>query len=161
MESNPPSGSDDPQRAAPPALQSLDGAERGEGIPTNGKPTLRILVVDDLADAADSLALLLRILGHEVCTAYNGPAALVAAEQFHPQVVLLDIGLPALDGYQVAKRLRQMPMLQRPCLIAVSGYGQQADVDYAHQSGFDQHLLKPVTTERLTMLLAEIISRQR
>jgi CheY-like chemotaxis protein len=161
MGSNPPSGSDDPQRAAPPGSQSPDGAERHEDIPTSGKPALRILVVDDLADAADSLALVLRLLGHEVRTAYNGPAALIAAEQFHPHVVLLDIGLPALDGYQVAKRLRQMPLLQRPCLIAVSGYGQQADVDYAHQSGFDLHLLKPVTTEQLSANLAKIISRQQ
>src|SRR5262245_65731412 len=111
MGSNPPSGFNDPQRAAPPRLQSPDGTEQGEDIPTNGKPALRILVVDDLADAADSLALLLRVFGHEVRTAYNGPAALVAAEQFHPQVVLLDIGLPAQGGYQVAKRLRQMPQL--------------------------------------------------
>lgn len=160
MGSNPPSGSDEPQRAAPPALQSPDGAERGGDIPTSGKPALRILVVDDLADAADSLALLLRLLGHEVRTAYTGPAALAAAEQFHPHVVLLDIGLPALDGYQVAKRLRQMPSLQRVCLIAISGYGQQADVEHAYQSGFDRHLLKPVTTEHLTLLLAEISSRQ-
>jgi two-component system CheB/CheR fusion protein len=154
MGSNPPSGSDDPQRAAPAGVQLPDD------VPTSGKPALRILVVDDLADAADSLALLLRLLGHEVRTAYNGPAALVAAEQFHPQVVLLDIGLPALDGYQVAKRLRQMPKLQRACLIAVSGYGQPADVECAYNSGFDRHLLKPVTTEHLTLLLAEIISRQ-
>jgi two-component system CheB/CheR fusion protein len=155
-----PSGSDDPRRAAPPGEQFLGGAERGEGEPTSGKPALRILVVDDLADAADSLALLLRVCGHEVRIAYDGPAALVAAEQFHPHVVLLDIGLPALDGYQVAQRLRQMPKLQRACLIAVSGYGQQADVEYAYQAGFDRHLLKPVTRERLTLLLAEIIARE-
>jgi CheY-like chemotaxis protein len=159
MGSNPPSGADDPQRAVPPNFQSRRGA-RGEDKPTSGKPALRILVVDDLADAADSLALLLRVLGHEVRTEYDGPAALVAAEQFHPHVVLLDIGLPALDGCQVAQRLRQMPKLQRACLIAVSGYGQQADVEYAHQSGFDRHLLKPVTTEHLTLILTEIISRQ-
>jgi two-component system CheB/CheR fusion protein len=106
------------------------------------------------------LALLLRLLGHEVRTAYEGTAALSVAELFHPHVVLLDIGLPALDGYQVAQRLRQMPQLQRACLIAISGYGQQADVEYAYKSGFDRHLLKPVTTDHLTRLLAEIIARQ-
>ena len=160
MGSNPPSGSEDPQRAAPSGLQSPGGAERGDGRPTSGRPALRILVVDDLADAADSLALLLRHLGHEVRTAYSGPAAISAAEEFHPQVVLLDIGLPVLDGYQVAVRLRQMPGLQRACLIAISGYGQQADVEHAYKSGFDRHLLKPVTTEHLTLLLAEVLSRQ-
>ena len=120
---------------------------------------LRILVVDDLVDAADSLAVLLRILGHEVCTAYDGPAALVAAEQFQPHAVLLDIGLPRLDGYQVARRLRQMPQLQSSCLIAISGYGRDSDVEQAYQAGFHLHLLKPVSADRLTTLLAELVSR--
>jgi two-component system, sensor histidine kinase len=120
---------------------------------------LRILVVDDLADAADSLAILLRILGHEVRTAYDGSTALVAAEQFQPHAVLLDIGLPRLDGYQVARRLRQIDALQSACLIALSGYGRDSDVEQAYQAGFHLHLLKPVSADRLTTLLAELVSR--
>ena len=148
-------------------FSSSDGASRApqpERIPEAAEPEarnlrLRILVVDDLADAADSLAILLRIVGHEVRTAYDGTAALIAAEQFQPHAVLLDIGLPRLDGYQVAQRLRQMPVLQRVCLIAISGYGRESDVERAYQAGFDLHLLKPVNADRLTTALAELMSR--
>jgi CheY-like chemotaxis protein len=150
-----------------PSSSSSDDAPRApqpERIPEAAEPAgrnrrLRILVVDDLADAADSLAILLRILGHEVRTAYDGPTAIVAAEQLQPHAVLLDIGLPRLDGYQVAQRLRQMPQLQSSCLIAISGYGRDCDVEQAYQAGFHLHLLKPVSADRLTTLLAELVSR--
>ena len=153
MPSDAPSSSDGASRAPQPERFSEAVEPEARNLP------LRILVVDDLADAADSLAILLRILGHEVRTAYDGPAALEAAEQFQPHAILLDIGLPRLDGYQVAQRLRQMPGLQSACLIAVSGYGRDSDVEQAFQAGFHLHLLKPVTSERLTTLLAELASR--
>lgn len=130
------------------------------GQPTDSRSRLRILVVDDLVDAADSLALLLRMMGHEAQTAYDGLTALQAAEQFAPHVVLLDIGLPRLDGYAVAMRLRRLSGLQRVCLIAVSGYGRQSDIDLAKEAGFDEHLLKPVSLERLEALLSEFSERQ-
>jgi CheY-like chemotaxis protein len=153
MASETPHSSDE----APRALRSQ---RLGEGVSNASQCRgLRILVVDDVADAADSLALVLRILGHEVRTVYDGPAALAAAQDFHPHVILLDIGLPALDGYQVARRLRQTPILQSACLIAVSGHGQQSDLEQSHLAGFDQHLLKPVSSERLTAVLAEIAAR--
>jgi two-component system CheB/CheR fusion protein len=133
-----------------------DPAAAGE---ISSQPSLRILVVDDLVDAADSLALLLRMLGHEVQTAYDGLSAVQVAQQFKPHAVLLDIGLPRLDGYEVAMRLRRLPELQRVCLIAVSGYGRQDDIDRAHRAGFDDHLIKPVSLDRLDVLLAELAKR--
>lgn len=144
----------DGKPSAPQAreLDSDSGSERAQR-------GLRILVVDDLVDAADSLALLLRMLGHQVKTAHDGPAALEAAQQFLPEAVVLDIALPKLDGYQVAMRLRQDPPLQRVCLIALSGYGEPSDVQQAQEAGFDHHLLKPVDPERLEALIAELASR--
>jgi CheY-like chemotaxis protein len=112
----------------------------------------RVLVVDDNVDAADSLAMLLGLLGHEVELAYDGPAALTAAQQFGPDVVLLDIGLPILDGYEVARRLRAGS--RDLFLIAVSGYGQDSDRERSHQAGFDHHLIKPVDFEVLQKLLS-------
>lgn len=120
---------------------------------------LRILVVDDLADAANSLARLLRHMGHELATAYDGPAALRKAETFCPQVVFLDIGLPGLDGYEVAKRLRENAITQSACLIALSGYGQESDVAQARLAGFDQHLLKPINMEKVEEVLAAAAAR--
>ena len=110
---------------------------------------LKILIVDDLVDAADSLAIYLRKLGHTVQTAYDGAAALEVAAVFGPQVILLDIALPKLDGYRVAEQLRQREELQSACLIALSGYGRPMDVAAAEQAGFDHHFLKPVDLEKL------------
>ena len=86
-------------------------------------PSLRVLVVDDNVDAAETLAMLLKASGHEVRTAHNGPTALEAALDYRPNVVLLDIGLPGLDGYEVAKRIRQQPVLHDIVLVAMTGYG--------------------------------------
>ena len=114
---------------------------------------LRVLIVDDLVDAADSLAILLRRLGYEVQATYDGASALRAAAEFLPQAVLLDLALPKLDGFQVAARLRQMPDLQNVCLIALSGYGQADDVARTRTAGFDFHLIKPVNFDELLRLL--------
>ena len=117
----------------------------------------RILVVDDNVDTAESLALLLRLRGHEVETAHDGPAALKMAGSFHPEVVLLDIGLPGLDGYQVAGRLRRRRRTSKALLVALTGYGQEEDQRLAREAGFDFHLTKPVDPA----IIYELLARQR
>jgi CheY-like chemotaxis protein len=112
-----------------------------------------MLVVDDNADTADSLAMLLRLHGHEVQVAYNGPAALQAAEAGPFDVILLDIGLPRMDGYEVARRLRARADGARPVLVAITGYAYEADRRRSQEAGFDHHLVKPVGPDRLEELL--------
>jgi signal transduction histidine kinase len=114
----------------------------------------RVLVVDDNADAAESLAMLLRAEGHEVRTAYDGPAALEAAAVIRPEAVLLDIGLPRMDGYEVARRLRRDVGLKEALLVAVTGYGQEEDRRRVEQAGFDAYLVKPADLAALRELLA-------
>jgi CheY-like chemotaxis protein len=119
--------------------------------------SLRILVVEDNRDAAESLRLLLQLSGHRVAVAYSGTAALGAAREFWPDVVLCDIGLPGgLDGYDVARALRADPEQAVATLIALSGYGQEEDQRQARQAGFDRHLTKPVEPQVLTRLLAAL-----
>ena len=115
----------------------------------------RILVVDDNVDAAESLAALLERNGHEVHMAHDGMSALDVAEIRQPDAVLLDIGLPGLNGYQVAERLRARPESKSTLLIAVSGYGQEEDLRSSRQAGFDHHLIKPVNVDELIKLLAQ------
>ncbi len=115
----------------------------------------RVLVVDDNVDALESLALLLRIDGHEVCTAADGHAAVAAAERFAPEVVLLDLGLPGLDGYAAATALRRLPGGGDIFLAAVTGYGQPDDVARSHAAGIDLHLVKPVEPDRIRELLRQ------
>jgi two-component system CheB/CheR fusion protein len=105
---------------------------------------LRILVVDDNVDAADSIAMLLSMEGHETRAVNTARAALLAVPEFKPEVVLLDIGLPEMDGYEVARRLRAQNGRHRMRLVAVTGYGQPADRRRAHAAGFDEHMVKPV-----------------
>ncbi len=127
-----------------PALAAGAAAEAPGMAEGAGPRPSRVLVVDDNEDAADALAMLLRVTGHETLTVYDGPSALEAARKFVPQVVLLDIGLPGLDGYEVARRLRDDPGTAGVLIIAVSGYGQEGDRATARASGFDHHLTKPV-----------------
>ncbi len=138
-----------------PALAGSTAAPAGEesaGGEWVGAPC-RVLVVDDNQDAADSLAMLLRLDGHEVHTAHDGPSALEVAREFLPRVVLLDLGLPGLDGYQVARRLREGPDTRDVFLVAVSGYGQDEDRQRSRQAGFDHHLVKPINFSELRQLL--------
>ena len=114
----------------------------------------RVLVVDDNRDAADTLAMMLRLLGAEVRTAYNGPSALEAVRVACPQVVLLDLGMPGMDGYAVAAQLRSEPQYQVLKLIALSGWGQQEDLQRTSAAGFDGHLVKPVALERVIEFLS-------
>ncbi len=113
----------------------------------------RILIVDDNADSADGMAKILSLQGHDVRIVYDGPSALDAAREHLPRFVLLDIGLPGMDGYEVATRLRQEETVKDATLIAVSGYGHDTDRRRSREAGFDQHLTKPVDPEQLLALL--------
>ena len=124
-----------------------------------GQPTtrpLRVLVVDDNVDTVLSFSMLLKAAGHEVRTAHDGPTAVQVALDYQPDVVLLDIGLPGLNGYQVAKRIRQEPNLKTVVLVALTGYGQEADRQTALEAGFNHHLVKPARLEQLQKILATV-----
>jgi PAS domain S-box-containing protein len=116
----------------------------------------RILVVDDNEDAAELLSDLLEAMGNTIKVAHDGPAALRAAEDFGPDLAVLDIGLPVMDGYELAQRLRQQPGHPGLRLIAVTGYGQDSDRRRASEAGFDAHLVKPVSIERLQRVITEL-----
>jgi Response regulator containing a CheY-like receiver domain and an HD-GYP domain len=111
------------------------------------------LIVDDNRDSAESLAMLMRVRGHEVRTAYDGRQGLSVAEEYHPGVVILDIGLPGLDGYAVARALRAQADFRNALLIALTGYGAEEDRRACYRSGFDAHLVKPVDLVPLLGLL--------
>jgi len=114
----------------------------------------RILVVDDLRDAADTLALMLQTMGHHTRTAYDGLEAVEAAGTFKPNIVLLDIGLPTMTGYDAARRIRNEPWGAKMALVALTGWGQDEDKQRAFEAGFDHHLTKPVDPVALEKLLA-------
>ena len=122
---------------------------------------MRVLVVDDNGDTAESLALLLRESGHDVRTAPDGPTALEVALDYRPHVALLDIGLPGLDGYEVAKRMRQQPILQDVVLVAMTGYGSESDRERSQEAGFDHHLVKPIKFEKVQKILASVSEKAR
>ena len=117
------------------------------------RPGSRILVVDDSVDSAETLGELLKIWGHDVRLAHDGPGAVAAARDYRPEVVLLDIGLPGMDGFAVAAQLRKEGIGGR-ILVALTGYGEQKDRDRAQQAGFDHHLVKPIDPDTLQKLLA-------
>jgi PAS domain S-box-containing protein len=133
---------------APPSVPA-EGAE--PAAVTVGR---RILVVDDNADAATSLATLLELCGHSTAIAFDGAEALDAAERFAPDAILLDVGMPKLDGYETARRIRALPWGRRVLLVAVTGWGQEADQRRSREAGFDHHLVKPVDPARIAELLA-------
>jgi two-component system CheB/CheR fusion protein len=139
-----------------PVLTTFAGPEDKpvEGPSRAAPPRRRILVVDDNVDAAESNAALLRFIGHEVEVAYDGPSALAAARRFQPEIVLLDIGLPGMSGYDVARALRAQPEFQRTVLAAVTGYGQQEDLQRSREAGFDHHLTKPLAPGALTAFVS-------
>jgi CheY-like chemotaxis protein len=114
----------------------------------------RVLVADDNIDAAETLGMLLRLAGQEVVVAHGGVAAIEQALAHVPEIVVLDIGMPDVDGYEVCRRLRQEPSTQNALLIAVTGWGQDADRTRSHDAGFDHHFVKPVEWSTLEKLLA-------
>lgn len=115
----------------------------------------RVLVVEDMPDVAETLSLLIESLGHQVTSARDGQAALAKAEEFHPDLVLLDIGLPGMDGYEIVRRLRQNPRTHDLTVAALTGYGQESDRELTKAAGFDAHFVKPVDFQTL----AEFINR--
>jgi CheY-like chemotaxis protein len=117
---------------------------------------LRVLVADDNLDAATALELLLQASGHLVRLAHTGPTGLAAALDFRPDLVLLDIGLPELDGWKIAERIRQQPTLQNIVLVAMTGYGQNTDRKRSQKAGFDHHFVKPVEFGKLRQILAAV-----
>ena len=114
----------------------------------------RVLAVDDNRDSAESLCMLLELWGHDARCAFDGKEALDVAEIFEPDVVLLDIGLPGMSGYELAARLRASHALRQVTLIAVTGYGQEEDRRQVRAAGFDHHLVKPVDSDALERLLS-------
>jgi signal transduction histidine kinase/CheY-like chemotaxis protein len=135
-----------PVGLAAPTVTTVNGTRTGH----------RILLADDNRDALDSLATLLQCDGHEVHTAGDGAEALIVAAEHHPDVVLLDIGMPKLDGYEVARRIRAEPWGKRTVLIALTGWGQDEDRRRSREVGFDSHLVKPLDPEALSTLLARL-----
>jgi CheY-like chemotaxis protein len=136
-----------PPRSAVPVVDPLIGSR--------GTLTARVLIVDDNRDGAQGLALLLDMEGHEVRIAADGLEALAIAEEFQPQVVLLDIGMPGIDGYETARRLRMRPWARSTLLCAQTGWGQEDDKRRARIAGFDRHLVKPIDPEELSRIVAQ------
>jgi len=115
---------------------------------------LRVLVIDDNVDAANSLCLLLQSMGHTVRAVYDGPSGLAMAQEFTPEVIMLDIGMPVMSGYDVARALRASAM--RYVIVAVTGWGHEAAKRQSREAGFDHHLVKPVSEAQLAEVLATI-----
>lgn len=145
------SGRQEPAGSESPARETSASAMSAE--PANPR---RILLVDDDLDAARSMKMLLEREGHDVQLKHDGESALEAIAQAPPDVVLLDLSLPGIDGYEVARRVRANPARQHIPLIALSGWGRNEDIQRAREVGFDRHLLKPVELRTLTRLLAEL-----
>jgi signal transduction histidine kinase len=135
------------EEVAAPPLEARDDA--------SGSGRLRILVVDDNVDAAELLSDALRVLGYVTRTAFDGPHAVEAAIQFEPDVVLLDLGLPVMDGFEVARALKATPQTHGAALVALTGYGQDSDRRRTREAGFDEHLVKPLDLDRLRKWLEE------
>jgi signal transduction histidine kinase/CheY-like chemotaxis protein len=133
---------------APPLTSTTAEATKPTG------PSLRVLVVDDNVDTAETLAMLLKDSGYDVRTAHDGPTALEAALGYRPDVAFLDIGLPGLDGFQLAERMRQQPILQKIVLVAMTGYGKESGRQRSQKAGFDHYLVKPTKFEKVQEILA-------
>lgn len=138
---------DEPVEAEAPESAPVQAEIRGK---------VRALIADDNVDAAASLGLLLGLGGHTTCIVHNGPDALKVVAEFKPDVVLLDIGMPGMDGYEVARALRSMPELGRPVLVAVTGWGGPEDRLKSKNAGFDEHLTKPVDISMIELLLTTL-----
>ncbi|MHC5543483.1 response regulator, partial [Singulisphaera rosea] len=121
---------------------------------THASPKSRILVVDDNLDTARGLARLMTLLGHEVRSAHDGLEALAVVDEFTPDFILMDIGMPGMDGYEVVTALRRRPSCEDSVIVAISGYGQDEDRRRSRAAGFDYHLVKPVDHDALLAILA-------
>jgi CheY-like chemotaxis protein len=123
--------------------------------PTQPAPKRRILIVDDNRDGAASLAMLLTVMGNDTRTAHDGMQGVELAEAFRPDLIVLDIGLPKLNGFDACRRIRKMPWSKDTLIVAATGWGQDEDRKRSHEAGFDHHLVKPVDAAELNRLLAE------
>ena len=139
------------------AVEDGNGQQQAETIRASGH---RLLVVDDNRDAAVSLAMLLRLQGHEVHVAHDGPSALAVAASYRPHVVFLDIGMPGMDGYETARRMRELPGMGNVVLAALTGWGQQEDRRRTAEAGFNHHLVKPPEPEAVNGVLDDL-SKQK
>ena len=119
-----------------------------------GSKSVRILLVEDNPDAAESLRVLLELAGHEVRVASDGLRALKVVDEFEPELAFVDVGLPGIDGYELATRLRAHPSCRSTLLVALTGYGRDKDKKRANEAGFDHHLTKPVDFDAIDRLLA-------
>ncbi len=139
-------------------LQPISAA-LAENAPVKSNPknqALRILVIDDNVDTVLGFSLLLKATGHDVRTAHDGLNIIQLTDEFHPDVIMLDIGLPGLNGYEVAKKIREQPAGKDIVLIALTGYGQDSDRQSSIDAGFDHHLVKPARFEQLVQILDTI-----
>jgi CheY-like chemotaxis protein/two-component sensor histidine kinase len=139
-----------------PAEPTATGEKTIGGAEARRRAPLRILVVDDNHDSAESLGMLLRLLGDDIRVVHNGKAALDTVREWRPEVMLLDIGMPGMSGYEVARQIRRMPELRGVMLVAQTGWGQEQDYRLSKEAGFDHHLVKPVDLEAIERLLANI-----
>jgi PAS domain S-box-containing protein len=144
----------------PAAIERVDAADAAATTTAEGQTNgrRRILVVDDNIDAAESLAEFVEAIGHTPRVAHDGPAALRVAEEFDPEIALIDIGLPILDGHELARHMRERLDLRQVRLIAVTGYGQEADRERTRRAGFDAHLVKPVDLTQLRSLIESYVA---
>lgn len=136
-------------------------AESGRSVPSDGAFSLRVLVADDNEESAGSLSKLLALMGHEVRTAQDGLEAVEVSEEFRPDVILLDIGMPKMNGYEAAQRIRERPWGRETTLIALTGWGQETDRRRSSEAGLDHHIVKPLDPGLLTRLLEETHSAKR
>src|SRR5688572_15494972 len=136
-------------------------AQGGEHGLFAAAPPRKVLVIDDNRDQAESLGKLLSLMGHDVRLGYDGEEALKLALDFLPDVALLDLGLPKLNGCEVAKRMRSDPRMQHTLLLAQTGWGQEGDRQRTKDAGFDHHLLKPVDIVQLKAILAQPLRAAR
>ena len=144
-----------------PVIAAVEGEPGESAIPGETVAwQATILVVDDNVDSADTMCRLLQADGHRVHVAYDGQTGLAAAQEHEPSIILLDIGLPGMDGYSVARRLRELPRTRGALLIAMTGYGQHTDEQQARDAGFNHHLIKPVEFETLSAILSSAKSRK-
>lgn len=131
----------------------------GDSLQTS--PVRRVLVVDDHHDSANSLAMLFKCLGNQVRTAFDGRAAVAEAKAFIPDIVLLDIGMPGMNGYDVARAIRAEPLLKKAVLVAQTGWGQEEDRRKSREAGFDGHLVKPIDFKAMQTLIASVLAEKQ
>jgi PAS domain S-box-containing protein len=138
---------------SPLETMARETTEKGSGA---DRPRRRILVVDDNLDSASSMEILLELLGNEVCTVHDGVEAVAAAERFRPEVVLMDVGMPRLNGYEATRRIREQPWGREMIIVALTGWGQDSDKTQSREAGCNGHLVKPIDLEELNKLLASL-----